>query len=236
MRGQTVDNSSSVSDIENDIEDTQRRYSMKNPEPGLVSGRRSFIKAVLPGGALLCLGGGCLLRAFQTEEKAKAAGQKHKFLEDSKMSFTEAFMLAYSSPIPIWRSLEGEIGREKLHEMMKRAMDATVRRQMGEFAKKAGKNDLAAFTQDFHKPDSIYNKLLTFQIIEDTPRAFEAKVTECLWAKTYRDLNAADLGYILSCYGDYAAAEGFNPKMRMIRTKTLMQGDDCCNHRYVLEA
>jgi hypothetical protein len=49
------------------------------------------------------------------------------------------------------------------------------------------------------------------------------------------DANAGDLGYILSCYGDYASAEGFNPKMRMIRTKTLMQGSDCCNHRYVIE-
>ena len=30
--------------------------------------------------------------------------------------------------------------------------------------------------------------------------------------------------------------ERFNPKMRMIRTKTLMQGDDCCNNRYIIEA
>jgi hypothetical protein len=209
---------------------------MDNSESKLFSGRRSFLKAVLPGGALMCLGGGCLLRAFQAEEKTKAAGQKHKFLQDSGMSFTEAFIVAYAAPIPIWRGLEAEIGREKLHEMMKRVIDQTARQQMAEFAKKAGKNDLATFTQDFRKPDSIYQKLLTFQIIEDTPRAVEAKVTECLWAKTYRDLNAGDLGYILSCDADYASAEGFNPKMRMIRTKTLMQGDDCCNHRYVIEA
>jgi len=209
---------------------------MDNSESKLFSGRRSFLKAVLPGGALMCLGGGCLLRAFQAEEKTKAAGQKHKFLQDSGMSFTEAFMMAYAAPIPIWRGLEAEIGREKLHEMMKRIIDQTAKQQMAEFAKKAGKNDLATFTQDFRKPDSIYQKLLTFQIVEDTPRAVEAKVTECLWAKTYRDLNAADLGYILSCDADYASAEGFNPKMRMIRTKTLMQGDDCCNHRYVMEA
>lgn len=73
-------------------------------------------------------------------------------------------------------------------------------------------------------------------MIEDTPQAFEVKITECLWAKTYRDFNAADLGYILSCYPDYASTKAFNPKMRMIQTKTLMQGDDCCNHRIVMEA
>jgi hypothetical protein len=55
------------------------------------------------------------------------------------------------------------------------------------------------------------------------------------WQSPLRHTNAADLGYLLSCYGDYAAASGFNPKMRMIRTKTLMQGDAFCNHRYVIE-
>jgi len=30
-------------------------------------------------------------------------------------------------------------------------------------------------------------------------------------------------------------ASAFNPKLKMIRSKTLMQGHDCCNHRYVVE-
>jgi len=208
---------------------------MDSLESRLFSGRRSFLKAVLPGGALLCLGGTCLLRAFQSEEKAEASGQKHKFLTDSGLSFTEAFQAAYAAPIPIWRGLEQEIGRKKLHEMMKRIIDQNTRQQMAEFAKKAGKNDLATFTQDFRKPNRFWQNVLTFQIIEDTPQAVEARVSECLWAKTFRDANAGDLGYILSCYADFASAEGFNPKMRMIRTKTLMQGDDCCNHRYIIE-
>jgi len=209
---------------------------MDNLNSMLVPGRRSFLKTVMPGGALLCLGGGCLLRAFQAEEKTKAAGQKHKFLADSGMSFAEAFIVAYVAPITIWRGLEGEIGREKLHEMMKRVIDLAARQQKAEFPKKAGKNDLATYTRNFRKPDSFWQNVLTFQVIEDTPQAFEVKVTECLWAKTYRDFNAGDLGYILSCYADFASAEAFNPKMRMIRTKTLMQGDDCCNNRYVIEA
>ena len=25
----------------------------------------------------------------------------------------------------------------------------------------------------------------------------------------------------------------FNPAFKMERTKTLMEGDDCCNHRYI---
>jgi hypothetical protein len=31
------------------------------------------------------------------------------------------------------------------------------------------------------------------------------------------------------------AASAFNPKLQMIRSKTLMQGHDGCNRRYVME-
>jgi len=208
---------------------------MNSLESRPFSSRRSFIKAILPGGALLCLGGQCLLGASQFEEKAKQAGQKHKFLEDSGMSFAEVFKRVHADRLPLMRGLEREIGNEKFIVMLKRIIDENAKQRSADIAKKTGKNDLASFTQGLRQPNRYWQNVLTFQVIEDTPRAFEGKVTECLWAKTYRDANAADLGYVLSCHGDYASAEGFNPKMRMIRTKTLMQGDDFCNHRYVVE-
>jgi hypothetical protein len=200
------------------------------------SARRAFLKTVLPGGALLCLGGRCLIGYPQAQEKPKVAAKKHKFLEDSGMSFAEVFNSAYANYVPIWRGIEKEMGSEKFVAMLKRVIDEEAGREMVELAKKLGKNDLAAYTEILRKPNRFWQNVLTFQIVEDTPQAFELKVTECLWAKTYRDAKAGDLGYILGCYGDFAAAKAFNPKMRMIRTKTLMQGDDFCNHRYVIEA
>jgi hypothetical protein len=32
---------------------------------------------------------------------------------------------------------------------------------------------------------------------------------------------------------DFGLPVGLNPKFKLIRTKTLMQGHDCCNHRYI---
>lgn len=208
---------------------------MSNHVSGPFSGRRAFLRAVLPGGALLCLGGRCLIGYPQAQDKPAAAGQKHKFLEDSGMSLTEVFIMAYAAQLPILQGLEKEIGSDKLIAMMKRIIDEAIKPQMAEYAKKLGKNDLEAYLRDFRHPSRFWQNALTYQVIEDAPRAYEVKVTECLWAKTYRDAKAADLGYVLSCYGDFASVEGFNPKMRLIRTKTLMQGDDFCNHRYVIE-
>lgn len=61
-------------------------------------------------------------------------------------------------------------------------------------------------------------------------------MTECLWAATFRAAGAEDIGYATICHPDFATTTAFNPRMRMIRTKTLMQGHDCCNHRWVMEA
>lgn len=209
---------------------------MDNLGSKLISGRRVFLKAVLPAGAFLCLGRCCLLGAAQVESKAETPGQKHKFLEDSGMSFSDVFNMAYAAPLPIWRGLEREIGSEKLVSLLKGVIDELGTRESAEQAKKLGKNDLAAFTQDFRRPNPFWQHVLTYQVVADTPKAFEIKVTECLWAKTLREAKAGDLGYILSCYGDFAFVQGFNPKMKLIRTKTLMQGDEFCNHRYILEA
>ena len=209
---------------------------MNNRGSGPFSGRRAFLRAALPGGALLCLGGGrCLIGCAQAQDKPVTPSPQHKFQGDAGLSFAEVFSTAYANNLPLWRGIEKDMGSEKFVAMLKRVIDEVGERESAEFAKKRGKNDLAAYVQDMKKPGRFWSNVLTFQIVEDTPKAFEVKITECLWAKTYRDANAADLGYILSCYGDYASARGFNPKMRMIRTKTLMQGDAFCNHRYVIE-
>lgn len=74
---------------------------------------------------------------------------------------------------------------------------------------------------------------MTYDIIENTEKACEVKVTECLTYVIFREANAQEIGYAGVCYADYGFPKGLNPKIEMIRDKTLMQGHDCCNHRYI---
>jgi hypothetical protein len=74
---------------------------------------------------------------------------------------------------------------------------------------------------------------LTMEIIEDTDTVFEVKVTECLVGDTFLRAEAGEIGNAAVCIGDYTFAEGFNPKIKMIRDKTLTLGHDHCNHRYI---
>jgi hypothetical protein len=209
---------------------------MNNPLSQPTSGRRAFLRAALPGAALFCLGGRCLLSAPLDQQAPPQAAPKHKFLEDAHLNFTQVFGVAYANTIPLWRGLEKEIGKDKLYALIKKINDAGAKAEMAAMAKAQGLSTLEDYTKPFLNPNGLYAKVLTFEVVENTPKAVEIKVSECLWAKTFREAEAGDLGYALVCDSDYAAAEGFNPKMRMIRSKTLMQGHDCCNHRYVIEA
>lgn len=201
-----------------------------------VPDRRQLLVQMLPAGAFACLlCRNALAAAGQTKGAAPPA--KNKFQAPCEMSYEELFQFAYAYGfIPSMKAMGAEMGREKLVEMLTRASSAAAVEQVRERLKKNPKNDLATYTEDLRHPNPLFNHALTFQLVEDTPTAVEARITECLWAKTFREADAADIGYAHLCQTEVAAVPAFNPKIKFIFTKTLMQGHDCCNPRYVMEA
>jgi predicted ArsR family transcriptional regulator len=73
------------------------------------------------------------------------------------------------------------------------------------------------------------------QLVERTPRTLKFRVTRCPYAERMRQLDAAKLGFAYYCAYDIGFCEGLNPAIRFSRTKTLMMGDDCCDHSYTLD-
>ncbi len=159
----------------------------------------------------------------------------HKFLEDSHMTFQEVFDFAYEGLIPVLQGLAKELGEERFWEALKKVVYEVAWQSGQETARQLPCNDFDAFNASLREPSRFAKHILTVEIVEDTPQAVEVKVTECLWAKTFRDVGAAELGYRLICQRDYANCQGFNPKITLTRSKTLMQGDEFCNHRFAWE-
>jgi hypothetical protein len=177
-------------------------------------------------------------RHWQEEAKmdTKAAPANHKFSEDSQMSYEEVYRFAYQDRfIPLMKALANDVGRERFIEMLKKAGSETAVEEVRTTMQDLAVKNPSTFLRPLREPSRRVKHTLTWEIIEDTEEAAEIKVTECLWAKTFREADAADIGYAILCHGDYAAAPAFSPKMKMIRTKTLMQAHDCCNHRWVME-
>jgi hypothetical protein len=202
----------------------------------LASSRREFLLNILPTGVLFGLGCGHLSARRAGQEEKKAAEKAQKFLADSEMSFQEVFLFAYGGFAGLMKYLGSEIGKDRLIELIKKNSDESFEKVAQRLSKEGKHIDFATFRARRRNQSGRFgDHTVTLAIIEDTDKAFEVKITECLWAKTFRDLDAADIGYAYICYGDFPMASIGNPKIRLIRTKTLMQGHDCCNHRYVCE-
>ena len=187
--------------------------------------RRELVFKIFPACALMCRGAA-----------AQPAAAKHKFSEKSEMTYEQIYEFAYGGFIPLMKNLAEELGKDKFDALLKKAASKAAAQQAKQQAAKQGKNDLAAFMAPLKSKDPLWQHVLTFEFVEDTEKAVEIKVTECLWAKTFRDREAAEIGYPAVCHTDFASAPAFNPKMKMTRTKTLMQGHDCCNHRWTMAA
>jgi len=83
-------------------------------------------------------------------------------------------------------------------------------------------------------PNALMTNTTVWEVIEDSANAFEIRVSECLAATIFHEQGAPELGYATICHADYGLPQGFNPDIHLVRDKTLMEGDDCCNHRFTL--
>ena len=164
------------------------------------------------------------------------AGDKHKFQADAGMTSEEVFDFAFKRYlIPILKNLGDELEVGSFLEALGRAATKEWARVGQAWAESVSSNDMATWTAWMDDPADPFHDRLTFEVIERTDRICEIEISECLWAKTFREAGAPEIGYAACCSGDWAMCQAFNPKMRLTRTKTLMQGDDCCNYRWVLE-
>ncbi len=198
--------------------------------------RREFLRGILPGSTLACLSCTNLCGLFRSAYAQDQQSLQHKFLADSNMSYAEVFDFAFAHYfIPTLQSLQAQTGEQEFLDSLKRASAESGRSVGANQAQSVASNDLAAFTAWTADPSPLWRHALTWEVVEDTETAFQIEVSECLWARTFREAGAGDIGYAAICHGDFAWAEAYNPRLRLERSKTLMQGHDCCNHRWLWE-
>lgn len=200
-----------------------------------LSSRRQFLLNAIPIGTSLCFGTHALWSASKFQSQEETLSSPHKFLEDSEMSFKALFRFTFQNYyIPCLERLAGEIGRARLIEMLKRLTSDAVAERQKQGIKDLPNTDFETFLARSKAGMNRFVKhVLTWEDGEHTDKSVKTIFTECLWATTFREANASDIGYAAICYPDYAAASAFNPKIKLIRSKTLMEGYDCCDFQYV---
>lgn len=68
--------------------------------------------------------------------------------------------------------------------------------------------------------------------VKQTDTTAKINCTKCPLANLYKKLNGEKWGYHLYCSVDEELTRSFNPTITFERDKTLMKGDEYCNHFY----
>lgn len=196
--------------------------------------RRDFLTKAMPACAVACLGLGRLLGTAGAGNKLAFQDEPHKFDAklDQLITYRQQVGMQYANMIDFIKTVRAELGDKELIRMLK-IYSANNGRQVGERqASNAPDTSFQTFVKTFRPPR--YANTLTHEIVEDTEKAFQLRVTECLWATTFRSAGVdGEIGHAAICNMDYYWPTAFNPNLKMERDKTLMQGHDHCNHRYL---
>ena len=212
---------------------------MTSDESHQAHDRREFLKTIIPFGCLSCLFGRSAL-ADSPAGSQPLNPQDHKFKADAGMSYERAFQFAFATwLIPHLKNLAHQVGRDQLIEMLKKS-SLTIGEEHGKASAQARPNhDLSTYGNHlesmFTKP-GFWSSVVSYDNLQKGEKAVSIHFTECLWAKTFRDANAPDLGYAAACFQDYGSIQGFNPKIKLTRSQTLMQGGDHCDFEWTQEA
>ncbi len=132
---------------------------------------------------------------------------------------------------PIYEEMRNAIGEAEAREILRAAIRrAAIASGAALAAKAPGGADLESFKAIF--PLWTQDDALTIEVLRDEPGVFEFNVTRCRYAETYRAMGLGDLGDVLSCNRDGAFCEGYDPRIELKRTHTIMGGAGSCDFRY----
>jgi predicted ArsR family transcriptional regulator len=153
-----------------------------------------------------------------------------KWKEKVGLTFEEHIREKYSPSVTLARELEKVMGKEKAHKIIREAYEKEAAQWSAEAGERMGIKSFQDFLGYIKKTygSPYWSHVLTYTL-EEAPSEYRFTCTECLNAKVLREMGAADLGYIMLCNTDFASTSAFHPKLSLRRTKTLMQGDDCCD-------
>lgn len=79
------------------------------------------------------------------------------------------------------------------------------------------------------------NGALEIDEVARTPDRLDFNVTRCRYSEMYREMGLGDIGHLLSCGRDGTFCQGFDPRITLERTQTIMGGAGHCDFRYRIE-
>ena len=144
------------------------------------------------------------------------------------------------------RKIEAEILKEVYETLKASHGEETARRTIAESVRRSAIEQAKAFAASapggpslkaFQDVMPLWTKggALEIEVTEQTEASFQFNVTRCRYAETYKAMGLGEIGHLLSCNRDGAFCEGYDPKLKLERSQTIMQGASHCDFKYSYE-
>ncbi len=136
---------------------------------------------------------------------------------------------------PIYHEMVAHLGEAKASEILDSAIRKAAITEGQSFAAKApgGVTSMSDFIKLYENWTA--DGALEMDVLEANDTTFNFNITRCKYAETYKEMGLGNIGHLLSCNRDGTFCEGYDPKIKLNRAQTIMEGAACCTFRYKYE-
>jgi hypothetical protein len=156
-------------------------------------------------------------------------------MSDERLGILEQRRIEATFAKGIYEEMAAELGKDRAKAILSRAVVKLAKSTAAEMAKEGpgGQPSLAHFIE--LQPLWTKGDALQIETLHHDDTRYDFNVTRCRYAEMYKDMGIAELGAVLSCNRDGAFCEGYDPKLKLERTQTIMGGATHCDFRYRME-
>ena len=133
----------------------------------------------------------------------------------------------------IFEELKSELGENRAKQILSAAIIKDALTQGRAYAEELGAETSLA---EFHGllPQWTANGALEIELLTETETTLNYNVTRCRYAEMYKEMGLSEIGHILSCGRDGTFCKGYDRRIKLERSQTIMQGASHCDfrHRY----
>ncbi|SDB33458.1 L-2-amino-thiazoline-4-carboxylic acid hydrolase [Belnapia rosea] len=134
----------------------------------------------------------------------------------------------------LYEEMAAELGAERARAILSRAIVRLAKESAAAMAAESPEgpslDHFIALQERWTRDDA-----LRIEVVDRTETSYGFNVTRCRYSEMYRQMGLAELGAVLSCNRDGAFCEGYDPRLKLTRTQTLMGGATHCDFRYEVE-
>lgn len=147
------------------------------------------------------------------------------------------------SPIFVQRRIEASILKHVYETLIESHGEDVAKKAIADSVRKASIAQAKEMSEGIETSMTSFIELMEMwtrggaletTVLAANEKEFNFDVTRCRYSEMYKEMGLGDIGHLLSCQRDGTFCEGYDSRIKMTRSQTIMQGAPTCTFRFKL--